>query len=233
MKYITMAVMVTFTTFAAFAFVTIPAVAAGEESISEVRLESNSGAGKVEMTSGATSLVDGSTSLKCSESVAAGSLKEGAKLSAAGVMKITTVTWNKGTETCEGPLGVKFKVEANTSSPWELSLQWQLAANHNLVFGYIEKIEAHVSWSGCKFVVKGKVATLIHFNKTSPTMLFLFSRKINEEFNEGKNGLEVEKVEESGLGCLGLVKNGDKPYFESEKGYETTAPTLLTYEREK
>lgn len=218
-----------FAVFALSAVAVSPAFAAEEETLTEYSLSSN-GAGKVKATSTNTQLVDGSTKLECKESGVAGKLKEGTKLNPAEAGEITEVTWNKGAETCEGPLGVKFSVTALTSTPWLVGLIWQLIKNHNLVYGHITRVLAHLSWSGCKFLVVGLAPFLLHVNKNNPTLIFLFSKKINEEFNKGENGLTVEKVEESGLGCLGLVKNGDKPYFESEKGYETSEPTELTYE---
>lgn len=151
-------------------------------------------AGTWSATSGETNLEDGTTSLECKESTASGTVKEGLVLTN-DVGDITSTTWNKGEETCLGPLSIKFKVVQE--GKW-LFLAESDENGGDLIRGTIETIKAKISGTLCSFLVTGSVPALYH--NAIQTLL------INKALG---TGLTISEVS----GCFSLIKNGDKPFF--------------------
>jgi hypothetical protein len=97
----------------------------------------------------------GST-VKCSISTQAGTLKSGSGLSGTGIGLLTSVTYAQ----CAGPDGLAFTISASASpdNPWLLNAESYNAAK-GVTTGTVTNIVATLSGAGCRATVAGPPAT--------------------------------------------------------------------------
>jgi hypothetical protein len=193
------------------ALLAFSSVVVASASASEWNVSTKAKAGTFSATSGTIRILDGETEFTCEEGTLSGTLKEGTKILGTEVGEVTAATFNKGAETCTGPLSIKGKLVI--SGFWKFLAGQRLGAT--LVDGTLDIL--HIDWSGslCGFLVLGSIPVLYHNN----FQFMLLGKSLG-------TGLTVSGVS----GCLGLIKNGDKPFLDATYAMEAGSDVLITEE---
>jgi hypothetical protein len=134
----------------------------------------------------AVTLKDGLVSMTCTGSSAAGVLKSGSGITS----PVGTIT-SLGYSGCTGPLGAVTVV--TSGFPYQINA---VSYASGTTQGNVSGVSAKVSMTGCSFTVTGSAPG--NFVNSTHTL----------NLTAG-TGLTVSGVS----GCLGLVKNGDKPTY--------------------
>jgi hypothetical protein len=144
---------------------------------------------------GKTTLKDTKTGtvLTCTSATAKGTLKKGSGLAGADIGSITSSGFNS----CTGPLSLHFTVKQNQT--WFLNVQ-SYTSSTGVSAGYIGKVKATLSGTGCTAVVTG--ATNATY-KNSSGVLAVAPK------SGSKNFLTIVSVN----GCAGLIGAGDHATF--------------------
>jgi hypothetical protein len=165
------------------------------------------------------------TEVGCEESAIENNIIEGL-INGNDIGKVVKASWNKGEETCQVVGFSVFKVKVTTnvlSEPW-LLLAFTHENNEGLIWLLIHTSPVQIINSAmkCSFEVPAGLTDGLWHNSLQ---WLLFSNTVDSvgELLGHKNTLEIQKVT---AGCLGVVENGDKAYFEGV--YESVGGNKLT-----
>jgi hypothetical protein len=192
---------------AAAVFASYPAAAASARAAGPTQAAAESWTvtpgGAITGTSGQAVLQDEDTgsSIICTRSTTAGSLKSGNGLPGAGIGSLTSVSFSD----CAGPTGLTFVIQTSASkqNPWRLNAKSYAPASGQ-TNGTITNIMATLTSQQCSATLAGPAAS------TPGTAEVTYTNRSNQLQLLSRSGGTIHIWNVSG--CSGLFDNGDTMY---------------------